>query len=495
MATPDYFRRNAVAIAQAISGLDEKRLETMLGDVCVGVALGSGASGSEGRATVDLLVRLFARLYPAIAVRDESNDGADREAAELAKRVNPRVDLSQTPTVEVVVGSVSGGRKVPRTLFAGCSGWTAKLSNSDPQTCGDSNNPFGAGLVACLAAADVFRHLFLRGAELEHDLELAIPVACGSAADDPDVKGDVGRLVLAGAGAVGNATAWALSRAQVSGSIEIVDNESIDLGNLQRYVLAERDAEDKPKAEFLAAKFAGPLRAEAYRCSLAEFLERKSYRTDVLLLALDSANDRRAAQASLPRRIANAWTQPGDLGVSVHNFTNGACVNCLYQPNGQQSSEDVIIAESFGVSDRLMEVRNLLHKKEGATRSLLEAIAVARGVALEKLLPFEGRSLRDLYSEGFCGGAVIALDEIGVPANDVHVPLAHQSALAGVLLAAAAVRLGQSEPEHSTIAQLDVLKPQERFQVYPVAKDSQGNCICQDKDYVEAFREKYGVVS
>ena len=494
MATPDYFRRNAIAIAQAISGLDETRLETMLGGVCVGVVLGAGATGSEGRAAVDLLVRLFARLYPAITVRDESNGGAYREAAELARRVNPRVDLSQTPTVEVVIGSVSGGRKVPRTLFAGSSGWTARLSRSDPQTCGNSNNPFGAGLVACLAAADVFRHLFLQGAELEDDLEIAIPAAVASD-DDPEVNGDVGRLVLAGAGAVGNATAWALSRAHVIGSIEIVDNESIDLGNLQRYVLAERDAENKPKAEFLAAKFAGPLRAQAYGCSLAEFLERKGYRTEVLLLALDSATDRRAAQASLPRRIANAWTQPGDLGVSVHNFTKGACVNCLYQPNGQQSSEDVIIAESFGVSDRLMEVRELLHKREGATRSLLEAISAARGVALEKLLPFEGRSLWDLYSEGFCGGAVIALGEIGVPADDVHVPLAHQSALAGVLLAAAAVRLGQREPEHSTIAQLDVLRSQERFQVYPVAKDSRGSCICQDKDYVEAFRGKYSVVS
>ena len=121
---------------------------------------------------------------------------------------------------------------------------------------------------------------------------------------------------------------------------------------------------------------------------MAEFLEREGSRTDVLLLALDSAGDRRAAQASLPRRIANAWTQPGDLGVSVHNFSRGACVSCLYLPNSQQISEDVIIAESFGVSDRLMEVRTLLHKNEGAPRSLLEAIAVARGVALEKLLPF-----------------------------------------------------------------------------------------------------------
>jgi hypothetical protein len=494
MAIPDYFGRNAVAIAQAISGSDEKRLQTMLSDVCVGVTLGSDAGGSEGRAAVDLLIRLLARLYPAMAVRDESDSGADREAAELARRVNPKINLSQKPTTEVAIGLVSGGRSTHRTVFAGCSGWTASLSGRVPQACGSSNNPFGAGLTACLASADVFRHVFLPGTELDHDLELTIPVASVAAAEDGDVTGHVGSLVLAGAGAVGNATAWALSRAQVFGSIEIVDDESIDLGNLQRYVLAERDAENKPKAEFVASKFAGTLTAEAYGYRLAEFLEKKSSRTDVLLLALDSANDRRAAQASLPRRICNAWTQPGDVGVSVHNFTNGACVSCLYLPEGQQNSEDVIIAEAFGVSDRLMEVRSLLHKGEGAPKSLLEAIAGARGIKLEKLLPFEGRLLRDLYSEGFCGGAVIPLEEMGFPADDVHVPLAHQSALAGVLLAASAVTLGQSEPDRSMIAQLDVLKPQGPFQVYPVAKDARGRCICQDSDYVEVYQAKYNVI-
>ena len=44
------------------------------------------------------------------------------------------------------------------------------------------------------------------------------------------------------------------------------------------------------------------------------------------------------------------------------------------------------------------------------------------------------------------------------------------------------------------MAQLDVLKPQEQFQVYPVAKDDGGRCICQDNDYVEVYREKYGGV-
>ncbi len=495
MAIPDYFRRNAVAIAQAVSGLDEKRLETKLGDVCIGVTIGSDAGATEGQAATDLLVRLLARLYPAMAIRDESATDADGHAADLALRVNPSIDLSQDPTIEVIIGSPTNTQTLHRTVFAGCDGWKATLSTQRPQTCGDSNNPFGAGLAACLAAADVFRHLFVPGRELDGDIGLTVPFGTDDAGVDPDVNADAGNLVLVGAGAIGNATAWALSRSQLRGAIDIVDGETIDLGNLQRYVLAERADENNQKANFIAEQFKGTLTADAYPCRLAEFLQSRDSRNDLLLLALDSAKDRRAAQASLPRRIANAWTQPGDLGVSIHNFTRGACVSCLYEPDGQQKNEDLIIAEAFGIPDKLMDVRTLLHSNGGAPRGLLEAIAAASSLELDTLLPFEGRPLRNLYSDGFCGGAVIPLDAIGTPADDVHVPFAHQSALAGILLAAAAVRLATSEPEHSAIAKYNVLEPQKRFQVHPVAKDPAGRCICQDRDYVDVYLEKYGSAS
>ena len=193
----------------------------------------------------------------------------------------------------------------------------------------------------------------------------------------------------------------------------------------------------------------------------------------------------------MPRRVANAWTQPGDLGVSSHNFLEGACVNCLYLPDGEQKNEDQIIAESFGVPGRLMQVRTLLYKNEGAPRDLPVAIATARDLPLVKLLPFEGRPLLALYTEGFCAAAVIPLGDPGKPANDVHVPLAHQSAMAGVLLAAAGVRMGLSGRVDSVVTQYDVLKPQQQFQVYPVAKDRREICICQDKDYREVYQNKY----
>ena len=293
------------------------------------------------------------------------------------------------------------------------------------------------------------------------------------------------------AGAIGNAAAWALSRTAVDGSIEIVDHESVDLGNLQRYVLAERDDEERQKAPFVAGRFNGKLTATSHAYTIAEFLQKKNHKVDNLLLALDSAKDRCAAQASLPRRVANAWTQPGDLGVSCHDFLEGACVNCMYLPNGKRKNEDEIIAESFGVLDRLMQVRTLLYKDEGAPQDLLVAIAAARNLPLAKLLPFEGRPLRALYTEGFCGGAVIPLGEPGRPAQEVHVPLAHQSALAGVLLAAAGVRIGLSRHVDSVVTQYDVLKPQERFQVYPAAKHPGKRCICQDADYRDVYRRKY----
>ena len=74
----------------------------------------------------------------------------------------------------------------------------------------------------------------------------------------------------------------------------------------------------------------------------------------------------------------------------------------------------------------------------------------------------------------------------------MHVPLAHQSALAGVLLAAAGVGMDVRGCGDSVVAQYDVLRPQGRSQIYPVTKHPGNNCICQDEDYREIYRKKHG---
>lgn len=493
MALPDFFGRNAVAASQAISGLDAHRLQARLDNVVVGIVLGPEARKPEGAAIADLLIRLLVRLYPRLVLRSNGAPDVKRSIADLARRINPRVEFGGTPTVEVVIGTPSRAALPPSCtrIYVGSSGWEGHVSTKGPLSCGATDLPIGPGLGACLAAANVFRSVFLPDAGLDVHATL-------SALDNGEPTGTsfasnqtLGRVVLVGAGAIGHAAAWALARAPVPGTLDIVDHEMVDLGNLQRYVLAERANVDAVKASLLAQQFTGALRAQPFAMDLASYLQDHGYDTPRMLLAVDSARDRRAAQASLPRWVANAWTQPGDVGLSTHDFVHGACVSCLYLPDEPQTNEDEIIAKAFGVIERLQEVRSLLFLEGGAPRALLEAIAAAHHLDIERLLPFEGRSLRSLYTEGFCGGAVIPLDKAGPPRGDVHVPLAHQSALAGVLLAAAALRSVGGGAAESRISQINLLKPLPPSWTRPAAKHPSGHCICQDPDYQSVYAQKF----
>jgi len=491
MPIADYFARNAVAAAQAITGLDAERLAEKMRDVRVGIVLGRDAEGREGQALTDLLVRLLARLYPSLSIRGTPNGRLASAAEALATRINPNIELGGAPTIEIVVGSARPKKGARQRIYTGSEGWTSVVSTSRPLSCSDTSIPFGAGAAACIAAANLFRSVFLAEPQLDRDATFLVPGSesfRGAGKRAPHIHGT---FVMAGAGAIGNATAWALARTAIRGSLSIVDHQSIDLGNLQRYVLAERADEHAPKATLAARYFRGHLIAKPHEMEIARFLESANHSVDLLLLALDSARDRRACQASLPRGVVNAWTQPGDLGVSTHDFLNGACVQCLYLPSGIDQSEDSIIANALGVPDRLMQIRTLLYRNEGVPRELLEAIATARALPIERLAPFEGRPIRALYVDGFCGGAVIPLSAVGTPRSEFHVPLAHQSALAGVLLAALGVQKATSGIAGSHVSQIDMLKPLPGEPTRAVAKDPRGICICQDEDYREAYQQKF----
>jgi hypothetical protein len=492
MGLPDYFARNAVAASQVLAGFDEERLAAVLQNVCVGVTIGADAEDSpEGRALADLVTRIVARLYPTISVRCETRPELADAAMELALRLNPRIDFSEHPTVEIIIGRARATPGVRQVIFAGSNGWKSMISTSSSRTIGETENPFGAGVAACLAAANVFRFIFLRQRKLDTDVTFSALSGGGDSAN-ARLYGSLGEVVLVGAGAIGNAAGWALSRLPMTGLVHIVDHEDVDLGNLQRYVLAERVDEHGEKSTILARYFTNGVRAEPHHKALGAFVAQFGYRSQRMLLGLDSARDRRASQASLPQWIANAWTQAGDLGVSTHDFLDGACVSCLYLPEKNLENEDAIIANSFGIPERLMQIRVLLHRGDGVTRDLLEAIAAAHEIALERLLPFEGQPVRTLYVEGFCGGAVLPLERIGRPRQDVHVPIAHQSALAGVLLAASAAQdaLGLT-PVGTQVTRLDILRPVPSHTRQPAAKDPRGICICQDRDYLNAYRMKY----
>ena len=133
---------------------------------------------------------------------------------------------------------------------------------------------------------------------------------------------------------------------------------------MQRYVLSNRNDDDAVKVELAATFLNGELQAVPHEEEWGRFVETHGYCFDQVLVALDSAQGRRDVQATLPRWIANAWTQPGDLGVSVHPWTqDGACLACMYLPAGPLPGEDCIIGSALGLTSdtELLQIRRLLH--------------------------------------------------------------------------------------------------------------------------------------
>ena len=302
-------------------------------------------------------------------------------------------------------------------------------------------------------------------------------------------------LVLVGVGAVGNSAAWALARTPLTGQIHLVDPEVVELSNLQRYVLCAQSDEGGIKVDIAGKELRGGLTALPHKGNVGLLpREANGYKWERILVALDSARDRRAVQASLPRWIANAWTQLGDLGVSSHSFLGeDVCLACLYLENQKTKSEDQIIAEGLKIPQFQTQVRFLLGNGQATGKEICDAVAGAWGIPPERLVPYAARPIRELWVEGICGGGIIPLGEAGPAPRELQVPLAFQSALAGVLLGAETVVdvLTGGAGRRTLLRRMDVLRPLGEVAPQPARKAGTGTCICEDDDFVAAYRAKY----
>jgi hypothetical protein len=499
VALADYYERAAIAASQVIAGFVPDLFRKTLQDTDVGLAIDhEAATSNEGKALAELAVRLLARLYPCLEIRAEASSEGDRLES-LAKKINPQIEFKRGASVGIGIGS--GARAFDKTYFAGSDGWDALLSTNAPVRSGGSLNPFGAGAAACLAVGGIFNDVLSQGAELPMAGDIRFSTfQCEKGETPKNIPNDNWKMspdaVLVGVGAVGNGTVWALGHSPITGTIHVVDHESLELSNLQRYVLADRADEGRAKVEIAAPFLSGNWTFVPHELSWADFVAEFGYGWRNVLVAVDSAAARRSVQASLPEWIANAWTQPGDLGVSVHDRfdSEGACLACLYLQAGRAPNEDEIVAAALAIPQLVTDVRTFLHNGAPVTRPVLEAVAKGLQLPLDDVLQFEGRSIRELYVEGVCGGGLIPLGMIGLPRQELHVPLAHQSALAGILLGAALVRraLGYGAKRTMT-TRIDVTRPLGSFLTQPTLKADTGLCICEDHDYVSAYQKKFAV--
>src|SRR3954462_14326963 len=98
MAFAEYFDRNLDAARLLLRGLDPDAFKAILQKERVGLAFDRTASeAAEGRASIDLLMRLLARLYPDIAIipLDAASQSFADEVVTLAESVNPRIAITR----------------------------------------------------------------------------------------------------------------------------------------------------------------------------------------------------------------------------------------------------------------------------------------------------------------------------------------------------------------------------------------------------------------
>lgn len=506
MALANYFDRASEGAAQILREYSRDEFERRLNARDVVIAYDDNATGSaEGRATLDMLIRLIARLYPRLELRPLGAATPLQNLEHLARLINPAIEIATArkgKAVPVVVGKTKlRGRPI---IYVGSDRWIAKVSTRAAVGSKNSKNPFGAGAAACLAAANLFRVFFgdlLEKGDLDTEIRMSLLNFCmgdDAANHASDKKIDIGTVQLVGVGAIGNAAVWALSRTgNIGGILDLIDPQALELSNLQRYILASRVDEKAVKVVVAASFLPGlsKLTPNPIRKSWADFVrEGGTHQFDFVATALDTAVDRVEVQGSLPRFVVNAWTQPGDVGVSRHGFLgDGACLACLYLPASRRRNDDEVLAEELRMPDRLTDVRLMLHTGLPVGPDFVREVAARAAVDPAILIPFADLPLRAFRAKAICGQALLA-----APDSDrtvVQVPMAFQSALAGVMLAAEIVaqRAGLRVSPLPAKSALDLLRPVPGRLNVPVQKDTltAARCICLDQDYVRAFQAKY----
>ncbi len=124
-------------------------------------------------------------------------------------------------------------------------------------------------------------------------------------------------------------------------------------------------------------------------------------------------------------------------------------------------------------------------------RAFLARVEAATRVAAEDLRAFEGEPLSALYAKAVCGTAHFGASR-GGDRGAAAVPMAFQSALGGVLLAAEVV--ADAAPLRKRpmlpLTKLNVLRPLGRYLTEPAGKHRSGRCLCQDPIYLSTYRVK-----
>lgn len=358
------------------------------------------------------------------------------DIAELLSRTVRAVSIEEippSPAAELVIGDVRP-RTDGRKLFLCVGHGDSILSRTavQPKACQPIHGLWRT-IVACYACAAIL------DCALDGELPFGLPDplvlsfdALGVDPIDLSKPIDIGHAYLAGAGAIGNGLLWAARHMDLRGRLEIVDDDHVDSGNLNRQVWFGTEDIDLKKVDRLV------LRAQPFFPKLAltprpqrlQDLSEKSAAPWLrrLIVAVDSRRARRQLQNEFPREVFDASTTDiREVVVHYHRQpTTHACLSCIYEPDEEELSREQHVADHLGVSVE-------------AVRS--ERVGVAEAAEITKRFPTLANvnligTAYDTLFKRLCGEGLLRT----VAGRRVVAPFAFVSVLAGALLVIELVR-------------------------------------------------------
>jgi hypothetical protein len=516
VSLPSFLTRIQNAAGPLLGGVGESELGERLRDTSLVLEISAEAAGDPAhRAAYLLATNLGARLYPRLGL--DAPEDLISEARDLVLAINPAATFGP-PRGRSLYLSWRGGEPSADRVTISTTAWNLAIDGT--QAASPGANPLSAMAAATLGIGELFRSLFAD--LLPHPRNAPSPFALnlltlGEPTQTPPLpeRIELGAVHLAGCGAIGQAFAAALRELPINGTLIAVDPECLDEGNLQRYLLGLAADVGVAKPALIERAFASselvvePIEdvwgSEA-RCGPGQ---------DTVVAALDTKQGRIELQAGLPRELFNAWTQPADIGVSRHQaFGIDPCLACLGWPKGSRPSRSEMIASALGEHE-LRVVRYLgspipvgqplpapliaptgrlplpEDSDKWGDRSLLADLIERYELPPDVFEKLKELPVDALYRDAVCAGMLI---EHGADrSEDVSVPLAHQSALAGILLATWLIidrvpELRELRP-HETQARYDVLRGGD--QMWPRQRERNERCICADPDYLGAYANRW----
>jgi molybdopterin/thiamine biosynthesis adenylyltransferase len=268
-----------------------------------------------------------------------------------------RGEADSSVDIALLVGAGVTDEAADYTLAGFGVGWRAFVGlpqNVSELPPGDDTNPLGPFLAASLIAGEVFKQArgISRGRAIEalgYSLWTGEQTqAWDDLADGPAVEGiSLPPFYLVGAGAVGQALAYALGCAGLRGLIVAIDDDSHDFTNLNRCFLAGVDDEHEAKIlcleRFLGA---GGLKCKGFEKTIGSYVgdihrdlpqdlqeAEAENRYDTVISCVDLGASRQDLQGLWPRLIIGGSTEALSAKAMLYDVgAGGACLGCHNPP-------------------------------------------------------------------------------------------------------------------------------------------------------------------